>query len=136
MCPPDSYHVELCNFIIDYTKYTDTHCSSLSFYYSVIISVFHCWSNPHTLGTMSAIASYGYIYTTKIDGVVCPPNISETVENYCPFYQFYLKYFQRIVADPKRKLSPPFHSADSVPNLGHPAPGCRYLLRFANTQCG
>ena len=53
-----------------------------------------------------------YIYTTKIDGVVCPPNISETVagrlmklahhqriastsikliskKNYCSFYQFY-----------------------------------------------
>ena len=52
-----------------------------------------------------------HIYTTKIDGVVCPPNISETVAGrlmklahrqriasttiklisnffYCPFYQF------------------------------------------------
>ncbi len=52
-----------------------------------------------------------HIYTTKIDGVVCPPNISETVagrllklahrqriasttiklikpKNYCTFYQF------------------------------------------------
>ena len=34
-----------------------------------------------------------------------------------------VKTFQRIVADPNRKLSPPFDSADSVSNLGHPAPG-------------
>ena len=34
------------------------------------------WLNPFYLGTMSASA---YIGTTKIDGVVCPPNISETV---------------------------------------------------------
>ena len=44
------------------------------------------------------------------------------------FYKFYLKYFQRIVADPKRKLSPPFDSADSVPSLGHPAPGSGKML--------
>ena len=34
-----------------------------------------------------------------------------------------VKTIQRIIADPKRKLSPPFDSADSVPSLGHPAPG-------------
>ena len=101
------------------------------------------------------------IYTTKIDGVVCPPNISETVAGrlmklahrqriasttikliskkiYCPFYKFYLKYFQRVVAYPKRKLSPPFYSADSVPSLGHPGSGkmlSLFALRIPN-WCG
>ena len=104
------------------------------------------WSERTRMHTV-AVA----IYTTKIHGVVCPPNISETVAGrlmklahrqriasttikliskkmYCPFYQFYLKYFQRIDADPKRKLSPPFDSADSVPSLGHPAPGSDKML--------
>ena len=39
------------------------------------------------------------------------------------FINFSKKTFQRLVADPKRKLSPPFDSADSVSSLGHPAPG-------------
>ncbi len=34
-----------------------------------------------------------------------------------------LKTIQRIGADPKRKPSPTFDSADSVPSLSHPAPG-------------
>ena len=38
------------------------------------------------------------------------------------------KTIPRIVADPKRKLSPPFDSADSVPSLGHPAPGSGKML--------
>ena len=73
--------------------------------------------------------------TTKIDGVVCPPNISETVAGrlmklahrpriastmikliskpiYCPFLLILVKTIQRIVADSKRKLSPPFNLAD------------------------
>ena len=98
------------------------------------------------------------IYNTKIDGVVCPPNISETVADrlmklayrqriasttiklisnkfYCPFYQFYLKHFQRIVADPKCKLSPPFDLADSVPSLGHPAPGSGKMLSLFTVLC-
>ena len=54
---------------------------------------------------------------------------------YCPFYQFYLKYFQRIVADPKRKLSPPFDSADSVPSLGHPASGSGKMLSLFTVLC-
>ena len=85
------------------------------------------------------------IYTTKIDGVVCPPNISENVAGrlmklahrphiastmikliskpiLLPILLILVKTIQRIVADPKRKLSPPFDSADSVPSLGHPAP--------------
>ena len=49
-----------------------------------------------------------------------------------PISLFLVKTIQRIVADPKRKLSPPFDSADSVPSLGHPArvraKCCRYLL--------
>ena len=40
-----------------------------------------------------------------------------------PILLMLVKTIQRIVADPKRKLSPPFHSADSVPSLGHTAPG-------------
>ena len=85
------------------------------------------------------------IYATKIDVVVCPPNISETVAGrlikvahspriastmikliskpiVLPILLILVKTIQRIVADPKRKLSPPFDSADSVPSLGHPAP--------------
>ena len=91
------------------------------------------------------------IYTTKIDGVVCPPNISETVAGrlmklahrpriastmikliskpiLLPILLILVKTIQRIVADPKRKLSPPFNSADSIPSLGHPAPGSGKML--------
>ena len=99
------------------------------------------------------------IYTTKIDGVVCPPNISETVEGrlmklahrpriastiiklilkpiLLPFFFFILvKKIQRIVADPKRKLSPPFDSADSVPSPGHPAPGSGKMLSLFTVLC-
>ena len=80
-----------------------------------------------------------HIYTTKIDGVVCPPNISETVagrlvklahrqriasttieliskKNLLSILSILVKTIQRIVADPKLKLSPPFDSADSVPS--------------------
>ena len=86
------------------------------------------------------------IYTTKIDGVVCPLNISETVAGrlvklshrpriastmtkliskpiLLPILFILVKTIQRIVADPKRKLSPSFDSADSVPSLGHPGSG-------------
>ena len=89
--------------------------------------------------------TYIYIDTTKIDGVACPPNISETVAGrlmklaHCPriastmiklmskpilllILLILVKTIQRIVADPKRKLSPPFVSADSVPSLSHPDP--------------
>ena len=93
-----------------------------------------------------------YIYTsTKIDGVVCPPNISETAAGrlmklahrqriasttiklvsknvLLSILSILVKTIQRIVADPKRKLSPPFDSADSVPSLGHPAPGSGKML--------
>ena len=106
----------------------------------------------------------GSIYTTKIDGVVCPPNISETVASRLmklthrpriastmmkliskpilpPILLISVKTIQRIVADPKRKLSPPFVSADPVPSLGHlatrlQAKCCRYLLCFAIIQSG
>ena len=60
-----------------------------------------------------------------------------------PILLILVKTIQRIVADPKRKLSPPFDSADSVPSLGHPAPGSgkmlslfRPLLCFAIIQSG
>ena len=98
------------------------------------------------------------IYTTKIYGVVCPPNISETVAGrlmklahrpriastminliskpiLLPILLILVKTIQRIVADPKRKLSPPFDSADSVPSLGHPAPGSGKMLSLFTVLC-
>ena len=45
-----------------------------------------------------------------------------------------VKTFQRIVADPKRKLSP-FDSADSVSSLGHPAPGLGNMLPLFTVLC-
>ena len=45
------------------------------------------------------------------------------------------KTFQRIVADPKRKLSPPFDSADSVSSLGHPSPGSGNMLPLFTVLC-
>ena len=76
------------------------------------------------------IAAAFDIYTT-IDGVVCPPNISETVagrlmklahrqgiasttiklifkKTLLSILSILVKTIQRIFADPKRKLSPPF----------------------------
>ena len=99
-----------------------------------------------------------YIYTTKIDGVVCPPNISETVAGrlmklahrpriastmikliskpiLLPILLILVKTVQRIVADPKRKLSPPFDSTDSVLSLGHPAPGSGKMLSLFTVVC-
>ena len=98
------------------------------------------------------------IYTTKIDGVVCPPNISETVAGrlmklahrqriasttiklistklLLSILSILVKTFQRIVTDPKRKLSPPFDSADSVSSLGHPAPGSGNMLPLFTVLC-
>ncbi len=46
-----------------------------------------------------------------------------------------VKTIQRIVADPKRKLSPPVDSADSVPSLGHPAPGSGKMLSLFTVIC-
>ena len=98
------------------------------------------------------------IYTTKIDGVVCPPNISEAVAcrlmklahrqriasttiklisttKVLSILSILVKTFQRTVADPKRKLSPPFHSADSFSSLGHPAPGSCNMLPLFTVLC-
>ena len=98
------------------------------------------------------------IYTTKIDGVVCSPNISETVAGrlmklahrqriasttiklistkyLLSILSILVKTFQRIVADPKRKLSPPFDSADSVSSLGHPAPSSGNMLPLFTVLC-
>ena len=98
------------------------------------------------------------IYTTKIDGVVCPPNISESVATrimklahrpriastmikliskpiLLPILLILVNTIQRMVADPKRKLSPPFHSADSVPSLGDPAPGSGKMLSLFTVLC-
>ena len=100
-----------------------------------------------------------HIYTTKIDGVVCPPNISETVAGrlmklahrqriasttiklistkklLSTLSILVKKTFQRIVADPKRKLMPPFDSADSVSSLRHPAPGSGNMLPLFTVLC-
>ena len=98
------------------------------------------------------------IYTTKIDVVVCQPNISETVAGrlmklahrpriastmikliskpiLLPILLILVKTIQRIVADPKRFLSPPFDSADSVPSLGHPAPVSGKMLSLFTVLC-
>ncbi len=98
------------------------------------------------------------IYTTKIYGVVCPPNISETVADRLvklahrpriastiikliskpilqPILLILVKKIKRIVADPKRKLSPPYDSADSVPSLGHPAPSSGKMLSLFTVLC-
>ena len=95
---------------------------------------------------------------SKIDGVVCPPNISETVAGrltklahrprtastmikliskpiLLPILLILVKTLQRIVADPKRKLSPPFDSADPVPSLGHHAPGSGKMLSLFTVLC-
>ena len=104
-----------------------------------VLSDRFCWAE-------GVVAQDRFYCTTKIDGVVCPPNISETVATrimklahrpriastmikliskpiVLPILLILVKTIQRIIADPKRKLSPPFDSADSVPSLGHPAPG-------------
>ena len=52
-----------------------------------------------------------------------------------PILLLLVKTNQRIVADPKRKLSPPFDSADSVPSLGHPAPGSGKMLSLFTVLC-
>ena len=98
------------------------------------------------------------IYTTIIDGVVCPPNISETIATrimklahrpriastmikliskpiLLPIWLILVKTIQRIVADPKRKLSLPYDSADSVPSLGHHAPGSGKMLSLFTVLC-
>ena len=46
-----------------------------------------------------------------------------------------LKTIKRIGADPKRKTSPLFGLADSVPSLGHPAPGSGKMLSLQNALC-
>ena len=51
------------------------------------------------------------------------------------FILILVKTIQRFVADPKRKLSPPFDSADSVPSLGHPAPGSGKMLSLFTVPC-
>ena len=52
-----------------------------------------------------------------------------------PILLILLKTIQQVVADPKRKLSPPFDSADSVPSLGHPAPGSGKMLSLFTVLC-
>ena len=52
-----------------------------------------------------------------------------------PILLILVKTIQRIVADPKCKLSPPFDSADSVPSLGHPAPGSSKMLLLFTVLC-
>ena len=52
-----------------------------------------------------------------------------------PILLILVKTIQRIVADPKCKLSPPFDSADSVPSLGHPAPGSGKMMSLFTVLC-
>ena len=52
-----------------------------------------------------------------------------------PILLILVKTIQRIVVHPKRKLSPPFDSADSVPSLGHPAPGSGKMLSLFTVLC-
>ena len=52
-----------------------------------------------------------------------------------PILLILVKTIKRIVADAKRKLSPPFDSADSVPSLGHPAPGSGKMLSLFTVLC-
>ena len=52
-----------------------------------------------------------------------------------PFLLFLVKPIKRFVADPKRKLSLPFHSADSIPSLGQPAPGSGKMLSLFTLLC-
>ena len=109
----------------------------------------------HTVPTFQTNFIFCLIYTTKIDGVICPPNISETVAGrlmklaHRPriastmikliskpiLLPILVKTIQQIIADPKRKLSPPFDSADSVPSLGHPAPGSGKMLSLFTVLC-
>ncbi len=104
----------------------------------------------------SPVENWRFIYTTKIDGVVCPPNISETVAGrlmklahrpriastmiiskpiLLPILLILVKTIQRIDADPKRKFSPPFDAADSVPSIGHPAPGSGKIMSLFTVLC-
>ena len=98
------------------------------------------------------------IYTTKIDGVLCPPYIPETVAAkviklahrpritstiikliskpiLLPILLILVKTIKRIVANPKRKLSQSFDSVDSVPRRGHPAPGSGKMLSLCTVLC-
>ncbi len=52
-----------------------------------------------------------------------------------PIWLILVKIIQRIVADPMRKLSPPFDSADTVPSLGHPAPGSGKMHKLFTVFC-
>ena len=99
------------------------------------------------------------IYTTKIDGVVCPPNISETVAGrlmklahrpriastmikliskpiLLPILLILVKTFQRIVADQKRLSQSQFSSTTAVARtiaycgLAHFALQCNSTFRL------
>ena len=103
------------------------------------------------------------IYTTKIDGVVCPQNISETVAVttvklahrpriasttikfiskpiVLSILEIILKTIQPIGADAKRKPSPPQIRLTPFPvSVTHPrvrVKCCRYILHVAITQSG
>ena len=52
-----------------------------------------------------------------------------------PILLILVETIKRIVADPKRKLSPQFDSVDSVPNIGHPAPGSGKMLSLLTVLC-
>ena len=114
-------------------------------------NVIQCWTAYSTFYRFIIYTVVTVIYTTKIDGVVCPPNISETIAGILmklahrqriastmiklisknvilSILSILFKKIKRIGTDPKRKSSPPFDSADSVPSLGHPTAGSGKML--------
>ena len=80
-------------------------------------------------------------YATRITKLAHRPRIASTMINHIskpislPILLILVKTIQRIVADPKHKLSPPFDSADSVPSLSHPAPGSGKMLSLFTVLC-
>ena len=74
-----------------------------------------------------------YTHETRTSSTYCPDNDQTHFKT--NFTAHFSKKNLRIVADPKRKLSPPFDSADSVPSLGHPAPGSGKMLSLFTALC-
>ena len=121
------------------------HIVHHSIEWCAVVFSFYCLVHQSTL-LRYADKRTDTIYTTKIDEVVCPPNISETValrtvklaHRPCiasttikfiskpillSILQIILKTIKPIGADANRKPSPPFDSANSVPSLGHSCSG-------------
>ena len=125
----------------------------------------HAHNVQHGVSPLHVVVAFATaIYTTQIDGIVCPPNISETVgvetheirtsPTYCldndktnlkinitvHFINFILNIFSESSltrsANCHRHLIRPTPFPVSVTQPRVRAKSCRYLLCFANTQCG